>query len=335
MHKKFFSVALLAALMIGGLASCNNNGLDVPDANDGSIRFGLAKGSEFAVLTKATTPGTSITSFKAAATTGTAGSESAAAWNNVAFTDDGTETNTYKASPAKYWPVSNPSYNFYAVGASEGTAAVVSGDAPDMAFAAGGTTITMAAGYDKDVVCAYFPYAADTYKEKNGLAFKHIFARVAGVTVTAGDECAISNVSISIVNAKTGGVYNLRTGANQSDGTGWSDMVPASGDISVYSYAGSIASAGSDATGSVFNDSTGSLYLVPGAYYLKATWTASVDDYTQTYSAMTTASTYNFVGGSVNTIACTLTGDPSELTFSITLTAWGSNSVSGVVFPHS
>lgn len=337
MKKNILFAALGLALMTGTLVSCNNNALDVADTKDGSIQFGLSKGSEFAVATKATTPATSITSFKAAATTGIAGDSDVAAWNNVAFADDGSSTNTYKASPAKYWPVSNLSYNFYAVGASESTAAVLAAEAPDMAVAEGGDgmTISMAAGYDKDVVCAFFPYAANTYKEKNNLAFEHIFARVAGVTVTANDLCAISNISISIVNAKTGGTYNLYSGAGQTDGTGWSDKLPASGDISVYSRATAIASSASDATGSVYDNITNSLYLVPGAYYLKATWTASIDDYTQTYTDMTSSATLNFVGGKVNTIACNLTGDASELMFSISLAEWGSNEIDGVNFNHN
>ena len=328
-YKKFCSISKAAGTVLlcsAMLAGCTKTASpELPDGEKETVVFGLAGLPEFAVSTKATVPATSVSSFKAAATTGTAGSETAADWNNVVFTTDGAAAPTYMASPAKYWPLSNPCYNFYAVAASEGSAQALATEAPDMSFTAEGAVIGLPAGYDKDVVCAYFPYAENTYLQKNQLAFNHIFARIAGVSVKADDDCAISEVSVSIVDAKTGGEYNLRTG--------WSNPVPASGNVEIYKRAAAIASGESDAAGSIFNDSDGSLYLVPGSYQLKATWTATIDDYTQTYTAMSSKTALDFVGGKVNTIACKLTGDAEEIVFSVNVRDWTGNDLGNKVFP--
>lgn len=341
--KSFLFTAVAVTLAMGSIMSCNKNADVVPAekiaSEDEAISFGLSPDSAFfGVETKSTTAATAITSFKAASTQGTAGSETnnSPCWNNIVFTTDGESTPTYKASPAKYWPIADPSYTFYAVSASESTTNAVVAEAPDMTFAATGTTISMAADYDKDVVCAYLPFNGESsnFKIKNQLAFKHIFARVAGVTVTAADDCAISNITISIVNAKTGGVYNLRTGDGQTDGTGWSDKLPATGDKEIYAHAAAIASGSNDATGSTYDNTTNSLFLVPGAYTLKASWTASVDDYSQTYTNKTSTGTINIVGGKVNSISVNLTGDASKLEFSVSLAEWTSNAISDVEFSH-
>ena len=329
MKKNYIFITLLVAVL--GIVSCNKTELKEEVAGESPISFGLTPGSEFLNAQAATkaTAATSITSFKCEATTGSAGSESGSSWNNIVFTSDGAGTPTYKASPAKYWPLSNPNYNFYAVAATPGAAAATAAAAPDLTYAAAGSTITMAAAYDKDVICAYEPYGDITWKTKNTLAFEHIFARVSTVKVTAVAPCTVSNVTISIVNPKTGGTYNLRTGHGQTNATGWSSLVPSSGTQQIYRNTGSIASGGNH-TGSN-ND----FYIVPGSYKLKATWTVTVDDYTQTYTDMVTTADIVIQRGKINSIACSLSGDPSEITFSVSIADWGSNSISGVVFPHS
>ena len=307
--------------------SCNKAGL-VEETPGDIVSFQLRPGSEFfGAMTKAVTA-TSLTSFKCEATTGSAGSESSS-WNNIVFTSDGAGTPTYKASPAKYWPLSNPNYNFYAVAATPGAAAATAAAAPDLIYAAAGSTITMAAAYDKDVICAYEPSSDITWKTKNTLAFEHIFARISTVNVTAVAPCAISNVTISLINPKTGGTYNLRTGHGQINATGWSSLVPADGSQQqLYRNTGNIAS-GANHTGSN-ND----FYIVPGTYKLKATWTASVDDYSQSYSDMVTEQTITIQKGKVNSISCSLSGDPEQIKFAVSVTPWGSKSISGLEFNH-
>lgn len=323
------------ALIAGLVTACNKNDAPAADAlADGEMAFGLSPESAFfdaeTVETKAVAA-TGITSFKAAVTQGAAGSETNAApcWNNVVFTSDGAGTPTYTASPKKYWPLTNPSYNVYAVAATSDAASATAAAAPDMAFAAAGTSISMAAGFNKDVVCAYEPVADITYKAKNNLAFSHIFARISTVKVTALNPVAISNVTIQLVNTKTGGTYNLRTGHGQNNGTGWSGLLPADG-----SYQTLYTNAGSIATGTSHTGSNNDYYLVPGTYYLRATWTASVDDYTQTYTNKQSTGTVQILGGYINAIECKLSGDPTEMTFSVSITAWDNRTIPNVEFNH-
>lgn len=338
MKKRLFVYAF-AIVVAGSFLSCNKS--DVPDAFSGDeIAFGISAASEIGLpvgLETKATAATALPSFKASVTTGTPGSETHASpcWENVVFTSDGELTPTYMASPKKYWPLSNPSYHVYAVAATSGTADAVASEAPDLVFAATGTTITMAAAYDKDVTCAYLPYGASgddvaIYKAKNELTFNHIFARLSTVKVTSTGVYAITNVTIKLVNAKTGGVYNLLTGCGETDGTGWSSLVPADGNNpTIYTYAGPIAS------GAYNTGSDNDLYVVPGDYYVQATWTASVDDYIQTFENVTSNAVISLVGGSVNAVEAGLTGNATEITFSVSLTDWGSNLVSGVTFPVS
>ena len=326
MKKQLFPLITPVILVALSLASCDivefNKGARSASAGDGlpeAVSFALdpSCGFEADARTRAAAT-TAIASFRAAATTGSAGSESSA-WNNVTFTTDGASTPTYTGG--KYWPNENPSYHFYAVTVSEGAAS-----APDLSFAAGGTTLT--ADGSKDVVCAYFPYAAGSYKSKNALAFRHIYARLSTVKVNAHAAYAISNVTVSLVNVKTGGTYNLRTGSGQTDGTGWSALTPASpGDTQIYANSGTIA-AGGNHTGAD-ND----LYLVPGTYSVKATWTASKDDYTQTFTAITSSAPVSIVGGQINTIECLLTGSATELQFSVSLAPWGANAINLGTYP--
>lgn len=325
----FIALILLAALVSLG---CSRTGVDPVD--DSVISFGLNPRSAFsatAVATKATAA-TGLTSFKCEATQGSAGSETNASpcWNNVTFTSDGETVPTYSASPKKFWPVSDPSFSFYAVSATGSTASALASEAPDLVFGATGTTISMAAGYDKDVICAYSPSGDVTYKTKNSLLFEHIYARLSTVKVTAVAPTAISNITISLVNPKTGGTYNLRTGAGQADGTGWSDLLPSTdGTQVIYTNAGTIT-AGANHTGAN-ND----YYVVPGEYYLKCSWVASVDDYTQGYSDLMSTAPVSIEGGKVNAIECNLSGDPEDITFSVSVSEWGSNTIAGVEFEHT
>lgn len=321
--KKQIIALLLLALSAASCDICQfNSRTSAGPARDDADRISFtldSPGTFGATLLKTrATAATAIASFKAAATTGAAGTETTA-WNNVTFTSDGADTPTFTGE--KYWPYTDPGYHFYAVTVAEGAAA-----APSLAFAAGGTSVTTDG--TTDVVCAYLPYADGSFKVKNHLDFAHIYARLSTVTVHADAAYAISNVTVSLVNAKTGGTYNLRTGCGRTDGTGWSALTPASaGDTQIYAHAGTIA-AGGNHTGAD-ND----LYIVPGTYSLKATWTASWDDYTQTFTGVTSTGTIDLAGGSVNAIACTLSGNATELVFSVTLSPWGSNSISGVTFP--
>ena len=207
---------------------------------------------------------TSLSSFYVSAVTGSAGSESSA-FNSTQFTQvPGSSPAVYKGS--KFWPASNQNYKFYA------------SNRP-LTFAASGTTVS--ATNTTDVICAYL--TSSTYKAKNTLSFEHIFARIGNVTVSADAPYTISNVNISIT-PKTGGTYNLRTGAWSSTTDGSSTTI-------------------ASAIGSNSND----LYLVPGTYQLTASWTARQGSYREDFFNKSVNVT--LVAGRINNIICTFTGD--------------------------
>ena len=273
-----FLLALAAAFV-----SCNKE-MSIEEPSSSEIRF-AAENAFFTVeaQTKASTGTSEVTSlgsFKVAATTGAAGSESST-WNNVSFSGSGDYTG------GKTWPASNPSYNFYATNRS--------GDAP-MTFNASGTTIS--ATNTQDVVCAYLPSESVTYKAKNTLSFEHIFARISTVTVAQESGYTVSSVNIKIT-PKTGGTYNLRTGTGATDATGWSSLTTGE--------AVTIASA----TGTNSND----VWLVPGTYTITAGWVASqAGGSSVTYSGKT--ADVVITRGKRNAITATLGG---EMVFGVSI----------------
>lgn len=249
--------------------------------------------------TKAVTPTTSLdgTGFYVSAVNGNPGAD-VQKWTNVHFSKSG---DSFVSS--KYWPVSNQNYRFFASSAP-------------LTYTSSGATIS--ANNTSDIVCAY--KSNPVYGARNTLQFEHIFARISTITVAATAPYNVSNISIWIVNPKTGGTYNLYSGAGQTSGTGWSSLTPtSSGETRLYYNTGTIAS-GASHTGSN-ND----YYVVPGLYQLKATWTAGVGDYSQTYSTKTSVSNVSIQAGMVNSISCSLSGDATSLTFSVSVTPWGSS----------
>ncbi len=187
-------------------------------------------------------------------------------------------------SGGKYWPSSNPVYHFY--GSNIGTS-----------FASNACTV--AASTATDVVCAYME--SPTYLTKNTLTFSHIFARIGTVTVNAASGYTISGVTVKIT-PKVSGTYNIRTGNGKTDGTGWSSV-----------------SNGSETT---LSSSNNSLYLIPGTYSLKVSYTLSKGDYSESFSKTATVS---LSAGVTNNISCTTpTGNAQQIIVSVSLNAWGS-----------
>lgn len=257
--------------------------MSMPEGSDGEIVFAQRGLLTVTNATKASEV-TSLSSFNVSAVT-VSGDDDVAVWTNQPFLlVPASDPATYAGG--KFWPSSNPSYRFYASNAA-------------LSFAAGGATVS--ASSDTDVVCAYMD--SPTYNSRNTLSFQHIFARVGVVTVSADDYYEVSDITVWLENAKTGGVYNLRTGAGQSDGTGWSTLTPAgTSSTQVFRYAGSISPEGSQA------GSDNDLWIVPGSYSLKASWTAHVNDYTGTFTNIV-ATPVTIVAGKKNALTCTLSGD--------------------------
>ena len=267
---RILTLVLVAASVFG---SCAKELTDLPDNTSGSetISFGMDGSFSAKVQTKATEV-TSLSSFYVTAVTGSAGSESQV-WNSVQFNQvPGSSPATYVGD--KSWPLSDPGYKFY-------------GSNVALNFAAGGTYVN--ASNATDVVCAYL--SSPTYKTKNTLTFEHIFARLCRVDVAAQTGYTVSNISMYIT-PKTGGTYNLRTGAGYTDGTGWSSITTGSATLI------------SDKTGATDND----IYMVPGNYAITCTWTAT-DASGVSVTHTNEASTLPIKGGATNNISVVLGGD--------------------------
>ena len=250
----------------------------------------------FSVTTKADAV-TALSAFYVAAVTSAAGVE-ASAWTSTEFSlVPASDPATYASG--KYWPSSNPSYLFY-------------GSNLPLTFGAGGTTVS--ATNATDVVCAYM--TEPTYQEKNTLTFQHIFARIGEVSVTAEDGYTISNLTITLT-PKVSGTYNLKEGAGSTDGTGWSST--ADGTVTT------ICSRTEGIAPSSSYTQSNDVWLVPGTYTLTAGWTATKDDYTQSFSEKT--ATVNLVAGKVNSISAGIVGNATQITLGVSLTAWSGNSI--------
>ena len=278
---------LFISLVLLMLPSCSKGGLE-EGISDGLIAFRqsglLFSASAETKATEATESTLNSSGFYVSCTIGSAGSETNV-WNNVAFSKSGSYF--VAGGSGKWWPDANPSYHFFASNAA-------------LTFNAGGCTV--AATNATDVVCAYMP--SPTYKSRNTLQFKHIFARITDVTFSAADGYTISGISV-YVTPKTGGTYNLRTGSGQTDGTGWSSLTT-----------GSATAIANSTPGTKSNN----LYLVPGRYVLTASWTATKGDYTKTFSNKTYE--VNIVGGKCNVITASLVGDASAIEFAVSITPW-------------
>ena len=201
--KRIFNIMLVCSVAGLCLASCNKlysspEVMVETSADETGYSPILFEAGVFGaeVETKAVTEVTNSTlsSFYASATTGSAGSE-VSAWTSSSFSKSGS---TYVGG--KYWPNSDPGYHFFASNLG-------------LNFAASGTTVSPT-GVATDVVCAYLP--SPTYKSSNQLSFQHIFGRIGTMTVSAATGYTLSNISITItpkVPQSSGTTYNLRTGA--------------------------------------------------------------------------------------------------------------------------
>lgn len=160
-------------------------------------------------------------------------------------------------------------------------------------FAASGSTIS--AANTTDVIAGKV-----TSNETNpSVKLDHIFARTGTLTLNTQGDYALSNVSWNIESssAGTGGTYNIAKNI-------WTSVTA----LSSTSLTGS-----SD------------LYLVPGDYTLSVTYTLTMGDWKQTF---TKKATVTLVAGKVNNISGTASGgNASEISITVTLTAWGQNDI--------
>lgn len=267
---------LTSLAVVAALAACNKAETSVaPSPEDGALIVFMASGLKADVATKADAV-TSLSTF------GVIAEETATpkqAWAVTSVTQSGTDYRT-----GKYWPSTDEKFAFYASNSA-------------MTYAAAGTTVSPASAAN-DVVVAYFPYTAASYKTKNKLVFNHIYARIGAVAVNkpAGYD-SISDVTLAL-SAPVGGTYNIRTSA-------WTDK--------------GAATAQTLAVGP--ND----VYVVPGTYSLSVTYTLTKGEYVETF---TKSANVALVEGKINTITATApAGEATEIVFTIEITPWGDNDI--------
>ena len=268
-----FFAAAAASLTV----SCNKeSGLQkaVPAEECNRICF-TASGIGLEISTKVDAV-TALESFNVIATTGSLNAETTS-WSTVA-TRSG---NMYVTD--KYWPSTNPSYHFYA----SNTAISIYNGAP-----------LVTCDGSADVVCASMVSPSYNIIDNN-FAFKHIMARIGTVTAASTQGYAVSGVSITMQNMKTGGTYNVRAEMWSSETLQAAYAVPVGE-----------------------ND----LYVVPGSYSTSVTFTLTKGDYTGTF---TRQGGVTLTRGKVNNIAISLTGDPAvPVDFTVSLDDWESLPVS-------
>ena len=253
---------------------------------DNRIQLNVLNLTGIDVHTKAVEPVEDLDSFYAAASTGTAGSETLG-FSSATFADpDG--DGKYSGTPV--WPTD---FNFYA------------SNLP-LTFTSGGMTVSATNG--TDVVCAYSPDWA--YKTECDMTFYHILARLGNVTTMAVDDYTVTGISISIT-PKTGGTYNILTGNGRTDGTGWSSVTTAS----------SASSVANSSVGTKGND----IYLVPGAYLMSVSWTATKGDYSHSFGPADVL--VPMTAGKVNDVVFRIGGEADEILFSVSVSDWGVNPV--------
>lgn len=294
----YVAAALLAAALLtapSALVSCSKAVTEpavpveqeVQEKPEDEIVF-LA--GDFDVETKASTGTAAVIdqggmpSINVSCTVGAAGSETAV-WTSAPFTLSG---GMY--SGGKYWTIEDKGYHFYASNAA-------------LTHAASGARV--APTNTTDVVVAWL--ADPNYKQANELVFEHVFARLGQVTVTPEPGYTLSNVKIELT-PRVSGKYDIRSGRNRTDATGWSEVV--SGEkVTVASSSGANA-----------ND----VYLVPGEYTVTASWDATliaVPSAVLHYTGKTTNLT--FAKGKINKFTAILGG---EMVFGVELAPWGTDS---------
>lgn len=133
------------------------------------------------------------------------------------------------------------------------------------------------------------------------VTLNHIFARTGSLTCNAQSGYTISGVSWKIYGSSsdiqgTAGTYNMKS---QS----WT-------------------AASTKLTSETAITSTSDMYLIPGTYTIKVSYTLTKGDYSQSF---TKTGTVSLTMGKVNNISCTaIGGGASEIVLSVSLTAWGS-----------
>lgn len=184
-----------------------------------------------------------------------------------------------------FWSAKDDGFKFYA-------ASVSITDVPEGAY-------IDVADNTEDVVAAVCEHPV--YKEVNELEFRHVLAKIGTVTVTAEPKYTLSDVSVTIV-PRVSGRYHLYAGHGKNDATGWTDTTEGSPVI--------------------LTEEDNALYLVPGYYTLKLTYTLERSIYKETFTDVLTKE-FLLEKGVASDIALALPDANETITgVSVTLKPW-------------
>lgn len=215
----FYNMKRLSFLIFGlaALISCQKEAVVCDDVTAKEIAFQVEGDLDFNVETKATAV-TSLNTFNVIAENTSTATQ---VWSISSVTKSGSNYLT-----AKYWPITDQKYAFYASNAA-------------MTYSQQGATIAVA-NANTDIVAAFSAYSASNYKQAIGLTFNHIFARVGTFTVSAPSGYTVSNVSAVTMSAPVSGTYNVKNGTwsrgsavSHTLSNGSNDVYVAPGDVTV------------------------------------------------------------------------------------------------------
>lgn len=165
-------------------------------------------------------------------------------------------------------------------------------------FASGGSTISASNATDVIAGCTQ----AATTSTTPSITLDHVFARTGTLTCNTQSGYTISGVSWKIQSKSggtggTAGTYNIAT-------KGWSGVT---------------------ALVQTAVTSSSDMYLTPGVYTITVSYTLTKGDWTGSF---TKSGDVTLVAGKVNSITCNASGGAaSEIVLGVTLTAWGTQSL--------
>jgi len=241
--------------------------------------------SEFSASTKAVTDVTTAT-LSSINVSATTGS---AGSEEAKFTNATFTKGSSYYTGDQYWPSTNQNYHFYAANT-------------DLQLVSGYEVISPTSA-ETDLVCSFLE--SPTYKTSNKITLSHIFARITNVTVEASSGYTLSDVSVKIypLIPAIGTTYRLRD----------------------KSWQGTTQGAGIELTNGASGTKSNDFMFVPGKYKLKASWTASKGNYSQSFSVESSEQT--FTAGVKTAITCTMGGSASSINFTLAVNEWVSNTI--------
>ena len=282
--KKILSFVMMAAVAAVALVSCNKQPVDVvgPESEGAEFVIGLDDSFIASVETRAT----AINAVSGLPNTLYWGATTGTSTETVKYASSGNAIGTARSSAniatGKYQTNPATAYNWYVA---------------TQTFAMTATPTMTVANNNNDVLVGRTAASTSTTPT---VALNHVFCRTGSFSLTATNGYTATATKWELqspTNSTTGtaGTYNLKTGAWASSSarlTSWTEVTNSS-----------------------------DLYLIPGTYNIRVTYTLSVGDYTSPLTYATT--TVTFDQGKINNVVGTIDGEGAdEITIGVTVTPW-------------